>query len=86
MWWGHRIPAYSVNCINNNNNGNVTFTGNATFWIVARSEEEAHARAKEKYGDAVSINQDLDVLDTWFSSAIVPFATLGWPEHVSSLL
>jgi len=57
--------------------------GNITSWIVARSEEEAHRQARDKYGDVVSIQQDHDVLDTWFSSAIIPFAILGWPEHVS---
>lgn len=84
LWWGHRIPAYSVNHGDNNNNSddNVFSTSNIS-WIIARSEEEAYSRAREKYGNAVSIHQDPDVLDTWFSSAIIPFVTLGWPEHVS---
>lgn len=89
LWWGHRIPAYSVNHgDNNNNNGsdNDVFSTNNisnTSWIIARSEEEAYSRAREKYGDTVNICQDPDVLDTWFSSAIIPFVTLGWPKHVS---
>lgn len=92
LWWGHRIPAYSVNHGDNNNNNsgdNDVFSTSSisnTSWIIARSEKEAYSRAREKYGDTVSLHQDLDVLDTWFSSAIIPFVTLGWPEHVSSFV
>ena len=46
------------------------------------SAEEALKEAKEKYGDNVTIFQDNDVLDTWFSSALLPFSSLGWPEKV----
>ncbi|GJN37518.1 hypothetical protein PR202_gb26486 [Eleusine coracana subsp. coracana] len=49
-------------------------------YIVARTEEEALAKAQEKYGKSVEIYQDPDVLDTWFSSALWPFSTLGWPD------
>lgn len=87
LWWGHRIPAYSVNHGDNNNDSGDNFLSpsstNNISWIIARSEEEAYSRAREKYGDTVSIHQDPDVLDTWFSSAIIPFVTLGWPKHVS---
>jgi len=68
---------------NNKDNDSYSNNGNTTSWIVARSEEEARRKAKERYGDVVSIQQDEDVLDTWFSSAIIPFATLGWPKDVS---
>jgi len=88
LWWGHRIPAYFVNHGENNKDNDdhddaYSNNGNITSWIVARSEEEAYRQARDKYGDVVSIQQDHDVLDTWFSSAIIPFAILGWPEHVS---
>nr|XP_012217510.1 PREDICTED: valine--tRNA ligase, mitochondrial-like isoform X1 [Linepithema humile] len=91
LWWGHRIPAYFINHDVDNNddsdgNGDVSFTSSkSTSWIVARSEEEARSWAHERYGDTVKIHQDPDVLDTWFSSAIVPFATLGWPKQTEDM-
>jgi valyl-tRNA synthetase len=69
LWWGHRIPAYY------GPNGEV---------IVARSEEEAKAKAAEQ-GITGELKRDEDVLDTWFSSALVPFSTLGWPEQTKDL-
>lgn len=86
LWWGHRIPAYSVIHGDGKSNGDsdiFSSSNSTTSWIVARSKEEAYSRAREKYGDTVSLCQDPDVLDTWFSSTIVPFATLGWPKNVS---
>lgn len=72
IWWGHQIPAY--HCTN----------GNKSIWIAAHSESEAHAKATEKFGTDVatdvSIKQDEDVLDTWFSSGILPFSLMGWPR------
>ncbi len=71
IWWGHRIPAWY------DEEGNI---------FVARTEEEARAQAKEKHGtDDVLLTQDDDVLDTWFSSALWPFSTLGWPEKTPEL-
>ncbi|MCE4536560.1 valine--tRNA ligase [Pelomonas sp. P7] len=64
LWWGHQIPAWYG-------------TGGELF--VARSEEEAQARAKAA-GYLGELTRDPDVLDTWYSSALVPFSTLGWPE------
>ncbi|KAF8732211.1 hypothetical protein HU200_016186 [Digitaria exilis] len=69
LWWGHRIPVWYIvgkKCEED--------------YIVARTEEEALAKAQEKYGKSVEIYQDPDVLDTWFSSALWPFSTLGWPD------
>ncbi len=68
LWWGHRIPAWYTD------DGEV---------IVARSEEEA--RAKAGLDASVPLRQDDDVLDTWFSSALWPFATLGWPEQTDEV-
>jgi valyl-tRNA synthetase len=65
LWWGHRIPAWYG-------------PGGAVF--VAESEAEAVAEAEAKYGHPVELRRDEDVLDTWFSSALWPFSTLGWPE------
>jgi len=69
LWWGHQIPAWY------DDKGNI---------YVARSEEEAKTRAAAKaYRGA--LRRDDDVLDTWFSSALVPFTSLGWPEKTSDL-
>jgi len=69
LWWGHRIPAWYTEA------GDV---------IVARSEEEALKIAEEKYQTS-SITQDNDVLDTWFSSGLWPFSTMGWPDQTEDL-
>ncbi|XP_011704561.1 PREDICTED: valine--tRNA ligase-like isoform X3 [Wasmannia auropunctata] len=88
LWWGHRIPAYSVihDGKDDGDDGDFSTSRNSVAsWIVARSEEEARSRAQEKYGDTVSLRQDPDVLDTWFSSTIIPFVTLGWPENTEDI-
>ncbi|KAK9154632.1 hypothetical protein Sjap_002112 [Stephania japonica] len=69
LWWGHRIPVWYVegkDCEED--------------YIVARNHEDALQQARKKYGEGVEIYQDPDVLDTWFSSALWPFSTLGWPD------
>src|SRR5262249_5924272 len=53
--------------------------------FVAESEEEAAAAAKRHYGKTVELQRDPDVLDTWFSSGLWPFSTLGWPEQTKEL-
>jgi len=70
LWWGHQIPAWYAP------DGEV---------FVARTAEEAHAAAKSKFGRDVELVRDPDVLDTWFSSALWPFSTLGWPEKTPEL-
>jgi valyl-tRNA synthetase len=71
LWWGHRIPAWY---------------GPDGHVFVARSEEEAIAQARLHYGsDEVALEQDADVLDTWFSSGLLPFTSLGWPEPTRDL-
>ncbi len=70
LWWGHRIPAwYSKD--------------NKIF--VAENEIEANKIAKKYYKKKVELIRDEDVLDTWFSSALWPFATLGWPNKTYEL-
>lgn len=69
LWWGHQIPAWY------DEQGNV---------YVARSEEDAQAQAAAK-GVTGALTRDNDVLDTWFSSALVPFSTLGWPNETPEL-
>src|SRR3984885_1586314 len=65
LWWGHQIPAWY------GPDGSV---------FVTESEDEARAEAEAKFGAGVALRRDEDVLDTWFSSALWPFSTLGWPE------
>ena len=70
LWWGHRIPAW--------------YTEEGEI-IVAHNEEEAEEIAKKKNIDLSRIKRDEDVLDTWFSSSLWPFSTLGWPEKTEEL-
>ncbi len=65
LWWGHRIPAWY---------------GPDEQIFVALDETQAAAAAAIHYGHAVELRRDEDVLDTWFSSGLWPFSTLGWPE------
>jgi len=70
LWWGHRIPAWY---------------GPDNHVFVEESESAAKSAARKHYGKDVTLRQDEDVLDTWFSSALWPFSTLGWPEKTSEL-
>ncbi len=70
LWWGHQIPAWY---------------GPDNHVFVAFDEAEAHGLAKARYGKSVDLRRDEDVLDTWFSSALWPFSTLGWPEKTPEL-
>jgi len=70
IWWGHRIPAWY------DSDGNI---------FVARDESAALTQARAMHGAEVPLSQDEDVLDTWFSSALWPFSTLGWPEKTPEL-
>ena len=69
LWWGHQIPAWY---------------GDDGAVFVARSEDEARAKAQAA-GYAGKLTRDEDVLDTWYSSALVPFSSLGWPEQTEDL-
>ncbi|WP_110988114.1 valine--tRNA ligase [Acaryochloris thomasi] len=79
LWWGHQIPAwYAVSETEGEIRENTPF-------IVAHDESEAWNKAKEQFGDQVQLSQDPDVLDTWFSSGLWPFSTMGWPEETADL-
>jgi valyl-tRNA synthetase len=71
LWWGHRIPAWY---------------GPDKKYFVAYDEAAAKAQAKKHYGKDVDLVQDEDVLDTWFSSALWPFSTMGWPGETDPAL
>ena len=70
LWWGHQIPAWY------GPDGDV---------FVAESEQDAYVAAKTHYGHDTELTRDEDVLDTWFSSALWPFSTLGWPDDTPEL-
>jgi valyl-tRNA synthetase len=79
LWWGHQIPAwYAVS----ETGGVITET---TPFVVGRSLAEAQAKAIAQFGEAVHLEQDPDVLDTWFSSGLWPFSTMGWPQQTADL-
>jgi len=70
LWWGYQIPAWY------GPDGKV---------FVEETEEEAYETALKHYGESVDLKQDEDILDTWFSSGLWPFATLGWPNKTPEL-
>jgi valyl-tRNA synthetase len=79
LWWGHQIPAwYAIS----ETEGEIC---DNTPFVVAKSEAEAWEKAVAQFGDQVKIQQDPDVLDTWFSAGLWPFSTLGWPEQTEDL-
>jgi valyl-tRNA synthetase len=79
LWWGHQIPVWYV----------VSETGSQvtdhTPYVVARGEEDAWKEAREKFGPGCALQREEDVLDTWFSSGLWPFSTLGWPDETPEL-
>jgi valyl-tRNA synthetase len=84
LWWGHRIPAWLVSI------GGVELpTIETNSWIVAHDEEEAMtlavARFSEHKAEDITLTQDPDVLDTWFSSGLFPFSVLGWPDKTPDM-
>ncbi|MDX2027535.1 MAG: valine--tRNA ligase [Alphaproteobacteria bacterium] len=70
LWWGHQIPAWY---------------GPDGKFFVAEDETGAKAEAQKHYGKPVELKRDEDVLDTWFSSGLWPFSTLGWPDETPHL-
>jgi valyl-tRNA synthetase len=76
LWWGHQIPAYFVKL-----EGEEGDRGADDMWVTGRTDEEAREKAEKRFaGKKFSLERDEDVLDTWFSSGLWPFSTLGWPE------
>ncbi|MAC41446.1 MAG: valine--tRNA ligase [Pelagibacterales bacterium] len=71
LWWGHRIPAWHAP------DGTI---------FVGKTLEEVQIQAFSKYGKKIELKQDPDVLDTWFSSGLWPFSTLGWPDKSKDLI
>ncbi|RHY71590.1 hypothetical protein DYB38_008483, partial [Aphanomyces astaci] len=78
LWWGHRIPAYRVHLAGHQASDDNDDNLENERWVVARNEVEARQLAVETYGDhpLLTLEQDQDVLDTWFSSALLPLSAL----------
>ncbi|XP_042856232.1 valine--tRNA ligase-like isoform X1 [Penaeus japonicus] len=78
LWWGHRIPVYCVR-----------HGVDQETWVAARSREEAERKFLEKSefseSSIIAVNQEEDVLDTWFSSGLFPFAVFGWPKETDDV-
>ena len=77
LWWGHRCPAYFVRI-----EGQQQEADDGKYWVVGRTLEQATERAEKlANGAKYTLEQDEDVLDTWFSSGLWPFSTVGWPQN-----
>ncbi|KAJ3336546.1 hypothetical protein HDU93_002610 [Gonapodya sp. JEL0774] len=81
LWWGHRVPAYLVKVDGQSTAGET--------WVSAHSKEEALKKAMAKFPDILpsrlTLEQDPDVLDTWFSSGLWPFSIFGWPDKTEDM-
>ena len=81
LWWGHQVPAYYVKLQDGD-----AYDEDADHWICAETEEEARSKAEKKFpGKQFELERDPDCLDTWFSSGLWPFSTLGWPDQTHDL-
>ncbi|KAJ3057123.1 hypothetical protein HK097_000051 [Rhizophlyctis rosea] len=86
LWWGHRVPAYFIRI---KGHEELALTDESKYWVSGRTEEEARERALKKFPDVkegdLVLEQDEDVLDTWFSSGLWPFSIFGWPNKTKDL-
>ncbi|KAK5172355.1 uncharacterized protein LTR77_003994 [Saxophila tyrrhenica] len=81
LWWGHQVPAYFVKL-----QDGPEYDTEAGHWVCGATEEEAKEKAEKKFpGKKFELERDPDCLDTWFSSGLWPFSTLGWPEQTHDL-
>jgi valyl-tRNA synthetase len=86
LWWGHRVPAYFVNIA-----GDLNDQQDSDRWVSGRDEAEARSLALKKFAvngiseKDITLVQDEDVLDTWFSAGLWPFAPLGWPSSTKDM-
>ena len=81
LWWGHRAPAYFINF-----EGDANDQSDGDRWVCAENEAAARKKAEKKFpGKSITLHWDEDVLDTWFSSGLWPFSTLGWPKKTKDM-
>lgn len=81
LWWGHQVPAYYIEI-----EGEPGDDSDDSRWVTGTTQEVAEEKAKAKFpGKDITLRRDEDVLDTWFSSALWPFSTLGWPQKTRDM-
>ena len=81
LWWGHQAPAYFIEI-----EGQHGDDSDNELWVTGRTLKDAEEKAKTKFpGKKFTLRRDEDVLDTWFSSGLWPFSTLGWPKKTHDL-
>ena len=87
LWWGHRIPVWYVHDDAAAAAAALAVDGKGATprFVVARDEAAALVAARAAHGPSVALTQETDVLDTWFSSGLWPFSTLGWPQRTDAL-
>lgn len=83
LWWGHRCPVYFVKAVDSSIEQDPSEN---EWWVAGRTLEEAEEKAAKKFPNLkYTLEQDEDVLDTWFSSGLWPFSTLGWPDKTEDM-
>ena len=83
LWWGHQAPAYFVEIQGEPEPGD---DSDGERWVTGRTPEAAEEKARAKFpGKTLKLRRDEDVLDTWFSSGLWPFSTLGWPNKTHDM-
>ena len=89
LWWGHRIPAFYVRFTGEGDDESGMPGGSSEKmdrWVIGRDADEARVAAEAKFpGREFVLEQDEDVLDTWFSSGLFPFSVFGWPDETPDL-
>ncbi|XP_074654365.1 valine--tRNA ligase-like [Tubulanus polymorphus] len=86
LWWGHRIPAYFITI--DDPSAKQGMKDDNEYWVSGRTIEEAKTKAAQKFNvplEKIKLEQDEDVLDTWFSSGLFPFSIFGWPDQTEEL-
>lgn len=85
LWWGHQAPVYFV-AVEGEHEEEAARREINEYWVSGRTKADAEKRAQEKFpGKKFSLSQDEDVLDTWFSSGLWPWSTVGWPKETSDM-
>jgi len=83
LWWGHRCPVYFIKI---EGNSEKKMRHDNRYWVAGRNIEEAKQKALKKFPNSrFELEQDTDVLDTWFSSSLWPFSILGWPQKTKDM-
>ncbi|VAH05050.1 unnamed protein product [Triticum turgidum subsp. durum] len=83
LWWGHRVPAWYVTLEDDKEKGMGSYIDH---WIIARNKSDAVLEAEQRYPEKkYQLDQDPDVLDTWFSAGLFPLTVLGWPDNTADL-